>query len=66
MLLYFGYLLHYYLQLLRRQLDSLSDAHDDEGGVKTVLVDHYLWKYASTHPAEMGPFPFHRTITIFY
>ena len=56
---------HLLFQLLRRQLASQT-RDDQEESVKTALLDHYLWKYAYTHRDEMGPFPYHRTITIFY
>lgn len=56
------------VELLRKEIDNLvkNDADADQKPINSVIIDFYLWDYATRHPEDMKGCPEHKTRSIFY
>jgi len=58
----------YCVELLCGQIEKLmkEDAQSEIKTVNSVILDFYLWDYATRHPEDMKDCPEHKTRSIFY
>ena len=57
------------VELLKEEIKKLCKGNNDgisSVSINSVIIDFYLWDYATEHVEKMSKFPEHRTRSIFY
>lgn len=54
------------VELLRKEITVLLGEANMDTALNSVIIDFYLWDYATENKEEMKGFPEHRTRSIFY